>query len=93
MQFAYAELPCIHEAKNKQGGPNSAPHPLGMGCKVTDVRFSFNNLSAFRMRSRPAAASDKTALLRLHDVVGVGREQCGLGLGYQRQCVRSMSPS
>src|SRR5229473_4308386 len=85
MQFAYAECPRIVEATSKQGAPNSSPRPLGMSCKVADVRFPFNDLSASRPRCRPSSASDKAARPSLRNVVGARPEQCGVGLGHKRQ--------
>ena len=46
VQRADAGRPGLAEATGKEGRPDPAPYPLGMRCKMTDVRFPLNDLSA-----------------------------------------------
>ena len=84
-QFAYVEMPGIAEAASKQIRPNAPPHQVWMGSEVTDVRFPFDDFSAFRTRRRPASASDKIAWLGLCNVVCARCEQLRVGLSHMRQ--------
>jgi len=87
MQFAYAECPGIMEATSKQGASNSSPYPLGMSCKVANVRFPLDDLSASWPRCGPPSASDKVTRSPLGDIVGARPEQRGVGRGHKRQRV------
>jgi len=47
-----------------------------MDGKVADVRFPFDALSAYRIRYRPTAASDKTVRLSLNEIESAASQQC-----------------
>jgi len=85
VQLSDAALAGVAQATRKQGGPNSSPHPLGMGRKVADVCFRLDDFAASRPCCRPASTSDKMAGLSLRNVVAAGREQYRVGAGHERQ--------